>query len=72
RDNILLLAALAAEAAIIAAIVYTETGNSLFGTAPLEAEPWLLAGALALVMLFLEEGRKALMRLLAGRRRAKA
>ena len=72
RDNILLLAALAAEAAIIAAIVYTETGNSLFGTAPLEAEPWLLAGALALVMLFLEEGRKALMRLFAGRRRAKA
>ena len=61
--NKLLLFALATEAVIIGAIVYTEEGNSLFGTAPLDAETWLLAGALALGMLILEELRKAFVRI---------
>jgi sodium/potassium-transporting ATPase subunit alpha len=60
RDNPLLLAGLAAEIALIVAIVYTPVGNAAFGTRPLAAEPWLLMIALALGIGLLEELRKRL------------
>ena len=44
---------------MILLIIYTPTGNWLFGTAPIGAEPWLLALAGAALMWALEEARKA-------------
>ncbi len=62
RGNGLLPLALAVELAVTLAIVYTPPGNWLFGTAPVGIEVWLAAGPLALVMVTLEEARKAWMR----------
>ncbi len=58
-DNRYILLGLAAELAMILLIIYTPTGNWLFGTAPIGAEPWLLALAGAALMWALEEARKA-------------
>jgi sodium/potassium-transporting ATPase subunit alpha len=58
-DNPYILLGLAAELAMILLIIYTPAGNWLFGTAPIGAEPWLLALAGAAMMLALEEARKA-------------
>jgi sodium/potassium-transporting ATPase subunit alpha len=58
-DNPYILLGLAAELAMILLIIYTPAGNWLFGTAPIGAEPWLLALAGAAMMWALEEGRKA-------------
>jgi len=61
-SNPYLLLGLAAELGVILFIVYTPTGNWLFGTAPIAAEIWLLALAGAALMLALEEVRKAWLR----------
>ncbi|HEX5675503.1 MAG TPA: cation-transporting P-type ATPase, partial [Azonexus sp.] len=60
--NPLILLGIAAEIGLLLFIVYTPGGNWLFGTAPLEAEVWLAAIALAVVMGMLEEMRKAWVR----------
>ena len=69
--NPLLPGALALELALLLLIVYTPWGNALFGTAPLTAGAWLLVLPLALLMGLLEEGRKAVVRLLLERKEAK-
>jgi len=56
--NRLLLAGVAVELALIAAIVYTPPGQAVFGTAPLALEAWLFMLPFAAAMLLLEEGRK--------------
>jgi magnesium-transporting ATPase (P-type) len=60
--NRLIWAGIAAEVAVILAIVYTPAGNWLFGTAPLESGVWLLMLPCALLMLGAEELRKAVAR----------
>jgi magnesium-transporting ATPase (P-type) len=63
--NRLILWGIAAEIALILAIVYTPWGNLAFGTAPIGAEAWLFAGLFAVAMVALEELRKAVARHLA-------
>jgi calcium-translocating P-type ATPase len=60
--NWLILVGLAVEIALILLIDYTPGGNRLFGTAPIPLDVWLYVVPFALVMLLLEELRKALMR----------
>ena len=60
--NRLIWAGIAAEVAVILAIVYTPAGNWLFGTAPLASAVWLLMLPFALLMLVAEELRKAVAR----------
>jgi sodium/potassium-transporting ATPase subunit alpha len=57
--NPYILLGLAAELGVILFIIYTGTGNWLFGTAPVGIEVWLLATAGAVAMWLLEEMRKA-------------
>ena len=65
--NPYILLGLAAELGVILFILYTATGNWLFGTAPIGVDVWLLALACAGLMWVLEEARKAwLRRALAG------
>ena len=47
-----------AELAVIVLILYTPSGNWLFGTAPIDGTTWLLAIACAALMCVLEELRK--------------
>lgn len=47
---------------LILTIIYTDTGNQLFGTAPLPLQLWLLAITFALILGFAEELRKGLIR----------
>jgi len=61
-SNRLLLAGIALEIGLIAAIDYTAWGNHLFGTAPIDAATWLYMLPFAVAMLLLEEGRKAWIR----------
>jgi len=68
-SNRLVLAGILVEIAIILLIVYTDLGNSLFGTAPVTYEVWLFAIPFALAMLVMEEGRKWLVRHHVGARR---
>ena len=51
-----------AEILLIALIVYTPWGNTLFGTAPIPLVVWLFIVPFALGMLALEELRKWLVR----------
>jgi sodium/potassium-transporting ATPase subunit alpha len=60
--NRLLIAGLAAEAILLAAILYTPWGNRLFGTAPLSAGVWLMGVPFALALGVAEEARKAIVR----------
>lgn len=60
--NPLILAGIVAEVMIILLIVYTPWGQSLFGTAPLTADAWLLMLPMALTMIVAEEARKWLAR----------
>ncbi|MGQ9862802.1 MAG: cation-translocating P-type ATPase [Thiobacillaceae bacterium] len=60
--NPLILLGIAAELALLLFIVYTPAGNWLFGTAPVGAEVWLAALALAALMGGAEEVRKAWLR----------
>ncbi|MBI2752130.1 MAG: cation-transporting P-type ATPase [Betaproteobacteria bacterium] len=57
-SNRLLLAGIAFELILIAAIVYTPPGQGVFGTAPLSLEVWLFMLPFAAAMLALEEARK--------------
>jgi sodium/potassium-transporting ATPase subunit alpha len=57
--NPYILLGLAAELGVILLILYTDTGNWLFGTAPVGSEVWLLALVGAVLMWLLEETRKA-------------
>ena len=61
-SNVLLLWGIAAEIALILAIVYTPLGNTLFGTAPIALEVWIATLPFALAMLLAEELRKFLVR----------
>jgi magnesium-transporting ATPase (P-type) len=61
-DNPLITLGVAAEIVLILAIVYTDAGNSLVGTAPIGLSAWLVAVPFAAAMLVAEEGRKALVR----------
>jgi len=65
-SNPLLLAGLAMEGALLLLIIYTAWGNTLFGTAPLSLDVWLVVLPLALLMGLMEEGRKAWLRRRAG------
>ncbi|OGA27914.1 MAG: ATPase [Betaproteobacteria bacterium RIFCSPLOWO2_02_FULL_68_150] len=56
--NRLLLAGVAVELALLAAIVYTPAGQALFGAAPLAAAAWLFMLPFAAALLLLEEARK--------------
>jgi magnesium-transporting ATPase (P-type) len=60
--NFLITAGIVAEVALILAIDYTAPGNSIFGTAPIGYEVWLVVLPLAAAMLVLEEMRKAIVR----------
>jgi magnesium-transporting ATPase (P-type) len=62
RGNRLLFWGIACELALLLFIIYTPWGNTVFGTAPIEARVWLLVLPFAACMLILEEGRKALAR----------
>jgi len=55
--NPLILFGIATEVVMILLIVYTPAGHWLFGTAPLGAEVWLVAIALAVAMGIFEEAR---------------
>jgi len=61
-ENPLLPAALAIEATLIVAIVYTAAGNALFATVPLGAAPWGRAAIFAVLFLAAEELRKSIQR----------
>jgi sodium/potassium-transporting ATPase subunit alpha len=61
-DNPLLVAGIALELGLLAALVYSDPGNRLFGTAPLAAEVWLWLLPFALLLGLAEEGRKWLLR----------
>jgi sodium/potassium-transporting ATPase subunit alpha len=61
-SNRLILGGILVEIAIILLIVYTDPGNSLFGTAPVTAAVWLFAIPFALAMVAMEESRKWVVR----------
>ena len=61
-SNPLILVGIAAEIGLLLFISYTAAGNWLFGTAPVGANVWLSAVALALLMGLVEEARKAWVR----------
>jgi calcium-translocating P-type ATPase len=61
-SNPLILLGIAVELGLLLFIVYTPAGNWLFGTAPVGAEVWLFAVALAVLMGIAEEARKAWLR----------
>jgi len=65
--NRLLLLGLASELVLILLIIYTPTGNWLFGTAAIDMDVWLLALAGAALMWGLDEARKAYVRQTAAR-----
>ena len=60
--NRLILAGVASEAVLLAAIVYTPWGHAMLGTAPIGSGVWLFILPFPLVMLALEELRKAIAR----------
>jgi calcium-translocating P-type ATPase len=57
-SNPLILLGIGAELGLLLFIVYTPAGHWLFGTAPVGADVWVLAVALAVLMGLAEEGRK--------------
>ncbi len=61
-SNPLILLGIAVELGLLLFIIYTPAGNWLFGTAPVGAEVWLFAAALAVLMGIAEEARKAWLR----------
>jgi magnesium-transporting ATPase (P-type) len=61
-SNPLILWGIAVEIGLILIVVYTPWGNLTFGTRPLDAEVWLFVAPFAVVMVVLEEGRKAFVR----------
>jgi len=65
-SNRLILIGVAAEILLIALIVYTPWGHSIFGTAPISLSVWLFIIPFAFGMIVLEELRKWLVRHRAG------
>ena len=61
-SNSLILVGIVIQMGLILLIVYTEPGNTIFGTAPLSWEPWVLAVPFAAAMLISEEARKWVVR----------
>ncbi|MBI4757375.1 MAG: cation-transporting P-type ATPase [Betaproteobacteria bacterium] len=61
-DNRLILWGIALELALLLAIAYTPWGNAVFGTAPPVPAVWLFILPFIGLMLFLEEGRKRVVR----------
>jgi sodium/potassium-transporting ATPase subunit alpha len=61
-ENRLITVGVIAELVLILLIDYTPAGNAVFGTAPIGYGVWLSAVPFALVMLMLEESRKAVVR----------
>jgi hypothetical protein len=61
-SNPYILVGLMAELGVILFIIYTPSGNWLFGTAPIGANIWLLSLACAVLMWVLEELRKVWVR----------
>jgi magnesium-transporting ATPase (P-type) len=57
--NRLILIGIAAELALILILAYTPVGHALFGTAAIDLGVWLFVLPFAVLMLALEEGRKA-------------
>lgn len=62
-SNRALLAAVGVEIALLVALIYTPLCQAVFGLAPLDLVHWLLLLAFPLVLLMLEETRKAMRRL---------
>jgi magnesium-transporting ATPase (P-type) len=62
RRNALIMAGIATEIALILAIAYTRVGNTIFSTAPIGANAWLLMVPFAAAMLVAEELRKWIVR----------
>jgi calcium-translocating P-type ATPase len=60
--NRLITAGIVAEIALILLIDYTAVGNRLFGTAPVGLAAWLVVVPFAMVMLVLDETKKAIVR----------
>ncbi len=60
--NRVILFGIGMELLLLGLIVFTPAGNALFGTAPFERQIWLWIAAFALLMLLLEEIRKAWLR----------
>jgi sodium/potassium-transporting ATPase subunit alpha len=60
--NAMITAGIAAEVALILAIDYTTLGNTLFGTAPIGYEAWLVVLPFAVGMLAVDEALKAIAR----------
>ncbi|MCM8594835.1 cation-transporting P-type ATPase [Accumulibacter sp.] len=65
--NRLIVSGVVLEVALLGLIAYTPWGNALFDTAPPPAAVWIGIVPFALVMLLLEEGRKAIVRRRLGR-----
>lgn len=61
-ENSLITTGIVVELALILVIDYTAPGNSIFGTAPIGYQAWLVVVPFAAVMLVLEEMRKAFSR----------
>ncbi len=68
-SNKLVLAGVGAELLLAALIIYTPLGNSLFASAPIGANVWLLLVPFALLLLAADETRKYYIRGVAGRKR---
>ena len=60
--NPLITFGVVAEIGLILTIDYTAAGHAMFGTAPLGYQAWLVILPFAMVMLALEEARKAFVR----------
>jgi calcium-translocating P-type ATPase len=60
--NRLIGAGILAEVTLILLITYTDSGNAVFGTAPIGFDVWAFVLPFALTMLAVEEGRKAIVR----------
>jgi len=60
------LAGIATEVLLAAFIIYTPLGNSLFASAPIGADVWLLLIPFAMLLLVTDETRKYFVRRTAG------
>ena len=65
-SNRLVLAGIATEVLLAAFIIYTPLGNSLFASAPIGADVWLLLIPFAMLLLVTDETRKYFVRRTAG------
>jgi len=61
-SNRLLLAGIATDVLLAVFIIYTPIGNSLFASAPIGADVWLLLIPFAILLLVIDESRKYFVR----------